>query len=352
MPTRPPVPIPPPAPDGVGDVGRWAARPGPPGTRFHQIRCYDDVDSTNRLAMDAARSGAAEGLVVTAEHQRAGRGRLGRTWDAPPGRNLLVSIVLRPRLGPADRHLVTAMTALAAADAIAALAGFLPLVKWPNDLLAPDGRKLAGVLAEADGATGSSVSAHDGPESGTGESGTGESSAADPGADEPDDAESRSAVVVGIGINVTWPCRDRPGDIAAGALATASSLAEWSEADLDGPGPRGALLDNILTGLDRRLVSTSAPGGPVRLAAELRSRCATIGRHVRVELYGTTLTGVAVDLTDEGHLVVLDSSGPTPVRTVVAAGDVVHLRTGDSPPMPELHRERTREAPPMPEVHC
>lgn len=347
MPTRPPVPKSPPVPDGGGDEGGdggpWAARPGPRGTRFRQIRCYDDVDSTNRLAMDAARSGAAEGLVVTAEHQRAGRGRLGRTWEAPPGRNLLASIVLRPRLGPADRHLVTAMAALAAADAIAALAGFLPLVKWPNDLLAPDGRKLAGVLAEADGVTGMPVPGRAGREPG----GVGLSAAecAAENAADPDDVEPRDAVVVGIGINVTWPCRDRPGDIAAGTLATASSLAEWSEADLDGPGPRAALLDDLLIGLERRLVATSAPGGPARLATELRSRCATIGRNVRVDLHGATLTGVAVDLTDEGHLVVLDSRGPTPVRTVVAAGDVVHLRAVGSPPMPE-------DPPPMPELRC
>ncbi len=306
MPTRPQAP-------GAGeDAGRWAARPGPRGTRFREIRCYDDVDSTNRLAMDAARSGAAEGLVVTAEHQGAGRGRLGRTWEAPPGRNLLASILLRPRLRPAERHLVTAMAALSAADAIVELAGFTPLVKWPNDLLAPDGRKLAGVLAEADGAG-----------SGSGESGSGSGG-------------SGSPVVVGIGINVTWPGRVRSGDDATGeVLVTASSLAEWSEIDLDGPGPRAALLDAVLIGLERRLVTVSAPGGPGRLAAELRTRCATVGRHVRVELPGATLNGVAVDLTDEGHLVVVDSDGPVPVRTVVAAGDVVHLRTGDPPPAPE-----------------
>jgi len=328
------VPTGSPVPDGGGDGGYRAERPGPPGTRFRQIRCYEDVDSTNRLAMDAARSGATEGLVVTAEHQRAGRGRLGRTWEAPPGRNLLASILLRPRIEPADRHLVTAMAALAAADAVSALAGFPPLVKWPNDLLTPDGRKLAGVLAEADGVTGTTgtpVSTHDGSVQGSGEP-----RPADAGGDESEDVDPLGAVVVGIGINVTWPCRGRPGDLPGGALATASSLAEWSEADLDGPAPRAALLDALLIGLEHRLAAASAPGGLLRLAAELRSRCATVGRRVRVELHDGTLTGVAVDLTDEGHLVVLDASGPTPVRTVVAAGDVVHLRTGDSPPMPEL----------------
>lgn len=302
-----------------GGAGNWVVRPGPSGTRFREIRCYDDVDSTNRLAMDAARSGAPEGLVVTAEHQGAGRGRLGRTWDAPSGRNLLASVLLRPGLRPADRHLVTVMAALSAADAIVELTGFTPLVKWPNDLLAPDGRKLAGVLAEAD----ASGTPADPWSTGASRRASGRGAGDELG----------SAVVVGIGINVTWPGRDRSGDDARGeVLAAASSLAEWSEVDLDGPGPRAALLDAVLLGLERRLVAVSDPGGPGRLAAELRRRCATIGRYVRVELPDATLAGLAADVTDEGHLVVVGSDGQDPVRAVVAAGDVVHLRSGDPSP--------------------
>ena len=94
-----------------------------------------------------------EGLVAVAAHQTAGRGRLGRRWEAPPGSNLLVSVLLRPDLGPGQRHLVSAVVALAAAGGRAAdVAGVRPGIKWPNDLLAADGGKLAGVLAEADAA--------------------------------------------------------------------------------------------------------------------------------------------------------------------------------------------------------
>jgi BirA family biotin operon repressor/biotin-[acetyl-CoA-carboxylase] ligase len=89
--------------------------------------------------------------VAVADHQTAGRGRLGRTWTAPPGANLLVSVLLRPHNLPVERrHLAVAAVAVAACDACAATARVAPVIKWPNDLFL-DGRKLAGVLAESDG---------------------------------------------------------------------------------------------------------------------------------------------------------------------------------------------------------
>ena len=101
-----------------GDGSPTGSCAGPPGTRFSEIRWFAETDSTNRDVVDAARAGAAEGLVVAADHQRAGRGRLGRRWEAPPGRNLLVSILLRPRVPAEQLHLCTAVVALAAADGL------------------------------------------------------------------------------------------------------------------------------------------------------------------------------------------------------------------------------------------
>src|SRR4051812_27340870 len=109
-------------------------------------------------------AGAPEGLAAVADHQTAGRGRLGRAWVAPPGASLLLSVLFRPDLAPERLHLTTAAVALAAAEACEAVAGVLPVLKWPNDLLVGD-RKLAGVLAES----------------------------------------RLPAVVVGIGLNVNWP---------------------------------------------------------------------------------------------------------------------------------------------------
>jgi BirA family transcriptional regulator, biotin operon repressor / biotin---[acetyl-CoA-carboxylase] ligase len=82
-----------------------------PGTRFSDIRRFDTIDSTNRYLVEEARAGAPEGVVVVAAHQTAGRGRLGRRWEAPAGTNLLLSVLLRPDLPAEERHLATASVA-------------------------------------------------------------------------------------------------------------------------------------------------------------------------------------------------------------------------------------------------
>ena len=116
---------------------------------FGDVRRFDELDSTNRYLLDEARAGAPEGVVAVAGHQSAGRGRRGRTWEAPPGANLLVSVLLRPVLDVEDLYLGTVALCLAA-RAACVTTGHAPVtIKWPNDLLVGD-RKVAGVLAEAD----------------------------------------------------------------------------------------------------------------------------------------------------------------------------------------------------------
>src|SRR5438067_1956480 len=112
------------------------------------VELAGEVDSTNRALLDRARDGAPHGLVLVADHQTAGRGRLGRTWEAAPGSALLVSVLLRPAIAPDELHLVTVAGALAACDACAEVAGVDVGVKWPNDVVVEDG-KLAGLLAES-----------------------------------------------------------------------------------------------------------------------------------------------------------------------------------------------------------
>jgi len=110
--------------------------------RFSDVRRFAEVDSTNRVAADLVRGGAVDGLVVVADHQTAGRGRQGRRWESEPGTSLLVSVVLRPV--PA---LVTLAAGVAAAEACAAVAGAGVRLKWPNDVMADEG-KLGGILSE------------------------------------------------------------------------------------------------------------------------------------------------------------------------------------------------------------
>jgi BirA family biotin operon repressor/biotin-[acetyl-CoA-carboxylase] ligase len=191
--------------------------------------------------LDEARRGAPEGVVALADHQTAGRGRLGRTWEAPAGASLLASILLRPALPTERRHLVTTAVALAGAAAIAE-AG--PDLKWPNDLLIGD-RKVAGVLAEVDG----------------------------------------DAIVVGIGINLNWE-----GDPPAGGVAVNQVVGHAVDRD--------AMLDALLHELGARYGDWDA------VASEYRRRCGTLHRHVRIELVDETFTGVVADINDDGHLLV------------------------------------------------
>jgi BirA family biotin operon repressor/biotin-[acetyl-CoA-carboxylase] ligase len=252
----------------------WAgARERLAATRFGDVRVLEDADSTNQVVLDEAAAGAPEGLVVVAEHQRAGRGRLGRTWVAPPGGSLLLSVLLRPGLAPDRLHLVTMAAGVAVAEAVSSVAGIETVLKWPNDVLVRD-RKLAGILVEADVGG---------------------------------DGDVR-AVVLGVGINVNWDAV--PDEIAS--IATACNL------EAGRPVPRADVLVAFLRGLDQRL--RALDGVP----REYRARLATLGRRVRVELASGPVVGVAVDVDHAGRLLVETDPG---CIVDIAAGDVVHLRT-------------------------
>jgi BirA family biotin operon repressor/biotin-[acetyl-CoA-carboxylase] ligase len=242
-----------------------------------EIRRFAEIDSTNSYLRDQARQDAPEGLVAVAEHQTAGRGRLDRRWESPPGANLLLSVLLRPECEAGDVHLCTGAVALAAADACYGVAGVEPVLKWPNDLLV-GGAKLAGVLAEAE---------FDGPR--------------------------LAAVVVGIGINVAWP-----GPVEAGGTCLDD------EGGAAQPVDKAVLLERLLEGLSARRPLLDDEAGRRALADEVRARCATLGQRVRVDLPHGELTGVASAIDDDGRLVVETASG----QRVVSAGDVVHLRPG------------------------
>lgn len=252
---------------------------------FSDIRWFETLGSTNSYLAGEARRGAPENLVVAALHQTAGRGRLDRRWEAPPGASLLASVLLRPEIPPDRLHLCTGAVALAGADACRALTGVSPELKWPNDLLVAD-RKLAGILAE-------SVS------------------------DSPGDTGGRMAVVVGIGCNIDWP-----GPPGAGG----TSLRQEGGRPVS---PR-ELLEGVLGMLWPRVLQLATRTGQDELAGELRRRTATLGRWVKVELLGTAepVVGRAVGLTDSGHLLV-EAGG---ALQEVVAGDVVHLRPTDDRP--------------------
>ena len=236
------------------------------------VHVFESLDSTNTYLLAQARAGAPEAMVVVADHQVAGRGRLDRRWESPPGASLLTSILFRPAFDPVELHLCSAAVALAAVQACGQVAGVDPVIKWPNDLMV-GGAKLAGVLAEVDfsGAT--------------------------------------AAVVVGIGINVSWP---GPPSVQG------TCLDQFAPAPVD----RQALLAALLDALAPRRVLLDTVDGRRGLGEELRRTCATLGQHVRVDLAAETISGLARAIDDSGHLIVETDQGPRRV----AAGDVVHVR--------------------------
>lgn len=247
-------------------------------TRFGDVRWLPSIDSTNRRLLEEARAGAAEGTVVVADHQDSGRGRLDRAWLAPPGSSLLVSVLLRPELPLERLHLLTAIVALAGADACRSETGVEVGLKWPNDLVVGS-RKLGGILAET----------------------------------QLEGSRAR-AVVVGLGLNVNWGRQLDGTELEGEAVA----LDHLTGRQVD----RGQLLVALLTGLEDRYRALAERSGQLAQAAEYRRRCTSIGRVVRVELGDETFTGTASDVTDEGHLLV--DVGMC-LRTVTV-GDVVHVR--------------------------
>jgi BirA family biotin operon repressor/biotin-[acetyl-CoA-carboxylase] ligase len=265
--------------------------------RFADVRWVAQTGSTNADAMALARDGAPEGIVLVADHQSEGRGRRGRRWEAPPGSGLLLTVLLRP---PAEVvELCTTAVALAAAEAVEAVCGFSPRLKWPNDLVWPgDGsaadRKLAGVLAEADWPAGST------PDAGY----------------RPPRERERIPVVVGIGINTDWPA-ELPEELADIAVACNHVAGEAPD--------REDLLVAVLHALAAWYEPLAATRDRTPLLAAWRQRSATLGRRVRVDLGADDVEGTAVDIDEDGRLVVELLEGG---RRTLAVGDVTHLRAG------------------------
>lgn len=241
------------------------------------IEVVVEAGSTNAIVAERAAGGAAEGLVVVAEHQTSGRGRMDRVWETPARAALTFSLLVRPRRDPVEWSWLPLLAGVALVGAIRQ-AGVTADLKWPNDVLV-DGLKLAGVLVER-------VETHAGP-----------------------------AAVVGIGVNVTTRADELP-------VATATSLA-LAGASVD----RTALLVETLDRFRREYAAWQQPEGPAALRAEYASLCSTArGQSVRVDLpTGESLTGRGRGITAAGALEVETDGG----TVTVTAGDVVHVRAGN-----------------------
>ncbi|MEV5724796.1 MULTISPECIES: biotin--[acetyl-CoA-carboxylase] ligase [Streptomyces] len=280
--------------DASGD-SRWSDLDRPPlnaaalrralvreGGLWSDLEVVQSTGSTNSdLVARAAGGETPEGVILVAEEQTSGRGRLDRQWTAPPRSGLFFSVLLRPAEVPVARWgWLPLLTGVAVATGLARTAGVDTALKWPNDLLVTVGgeeRKAGGILAERAGADG---------------------------------------VVVGVGINVTLRADELPVP-QAGSLALAGAV--------------GTDRDPLLRGMLRALEDwygrwRSAGGDPAACGLQdtYAAGCATLGRVVRAELPGDrSVIGEAVAVDGDGRLVIATEEG---VQEPVGAGDIVHLR--------------------------
>ena len=241
------------------------------GTVFSRVVVLDETESTNTDAAGYARGGASAGLVVATGHQRAGRGRFDRSWEAPPDTALALSVLLEPARPLTDWGWRSLVAGLAVVDAVSDVAGLPARLKWPNDVMVGE-RKLCGILSER-------VAIGDG-----------------------------GLAVVGMGVNLLLRAEQLP-------VSTATSML------VEGATPEPTVVAGaILRSFDSWYREWERAGSLVGAYSE---RSATIGRRVAVHVgQGGPVMGTAVGVDAGGSLLV---ETPTGVRSFVA-GDVVHLR--------------------------
>ena len=276
-----------------------------PGGLWRELAVTGVTGSTNADQLARAAEDAPEGIVLAAEEQRAGRGRMGRTWVSPPRAALMFSVLLRPGTVPPTRlGWLPLLTGVAVTTAVRAVTTVDAQLKWPNDVLVGDA-KLGGILAEASGGAvvvgiGLNVST------------------------EPDELPPASPAPASPGPGQAGPGNAGPGNAGPGQAgplaATSLRAAGWASPDRD------LLLTAVLGELEHWYLAWRHAGGdPERcgLAEEYTRLCATLGRQVRVELPGGhVVRGLAAGIDPVGRLLVRVPDGELPV----AAGDVVHVR--------------------------
>ncbi len=234
---------------------------------------YEEIPSSNNEAKVLALNGAEDGLVVVAEAQGAGKGRLSRGWYSPAKKGIWFSVVLRPSFLPQDAPKCTLMAAVAVVRAMKDM-GFSVGIKWPNDILDDKGRKLVGILTELI-----------------------------------TEMERINFVVIGTGINVNlWP-EDFPEDIRE--IATSLAMLRGGKVD------RLELFARVLESLDELYVTVEKKGFGAMLD-EWRRYSVTLGQEVNVIGVKETFVGTAADIDEDGALLIDTPEG----RRRVLAGDV------------------------------
>ncbi|MBW2505191.1 MAG: biotin--[acetyl-CoA-carboxylase] ligase [Deltaproteobacteria bacterium] len=239
-----------------------------------EIRYFPETDSTNLQATKLGESGAVEGLVVIADQQSQGKGRLGRKWISPPNVNLYASILLRPRILPSEAPQLTFLSAVGICRAIEQLAGLNPKVKWPNDITLHE-KKVAGLLNEMNSET-----------------------------------DQVNFVVLGMGVNLNMSVGQFPKELAYPATSLAIELGH--------PVSRIAFTRALLHHIDL-LYSDYLLDGISTVRKAWTERCDWVGRRVEVNCHTQIITGVVQGLGNDGALLVATECV---IIEEVLAGDV------------------------------
>jgi len=240
------------------------ARLGATNVIGRDIHVFEATTSTNDVVEKLARDNVREGVVVFAESQTKGRGRLGRAWVSPPRKGLWFSILLRPPIRPSAATRMTIATATALVRAISAHAGVTPEIKWPNDILI-GGKKVAGVLTE--------LSA---------------------------ELDKVKYIILGIGINVNHTTAEFPAELRK--MATSIRAATGRRQD------RGDLAVRILRELDHDYARI-CNGQFEAVADEWSERCTTLGRRVTIQMGDRLIEGAAESLDRDGALLLRTEHG-------------------------------------------
>ena len=228
------------------------------------IRVFESTTSTNDVIEKLAHDGVKEGVVVLAESQTRGRGRLGRQWMSPAGKGLWFSVLLRPDLPPQATTQLTVASATALRRALAAETGLRPEIKWPNDILL-SGKKVCGILTE--------LSA---------------------------EVDRVKYVILGIGVDVNLNTADFPAELRDSATSLKAELGKALS--------RAELAVEILRQLDADYAKIIA-GGFAAIADEWEEHCTTIGRQVTIRAGDREVRGRAESLGEDGALLVRTEHG-------------------------------------------
>ncbi|TAM37906.1 biotin--[acetyl-CoA-carboxylase] ligase [bacterium] len=245
-------------------------------TRFigKKIHYFDYLSSTMDLAMQLGMRGAPAGSLVLTESQTKGRGRLGRIWFSPKYKGIYLSLILRPEILPQASPVLTLLSAVSICEAVKKVTGLEPQIKWPNDVLIHN-KKIAGILTEMNA-----------------------------------EADKVNFVAIGIGLNVN---NDKKS-----LISQATSLKEQAGTQID----RLLLLQELLRRLENNYLLLGDKGAKA-IIEKWRSLSLTLGRHVKVYYQHKHIEGAAVNIDEDGTLLIRKDSG---IIQKVSSGDVVHCR--------------------------